>query len=202
MNGRRLVKRQAKLTRTWVLEWVVGLWRQRALCPNPECPVRSWTVYEEQGYPHRTFPPAVAVAAVAELLFHGEEAMVEVLAHWGCSPWTLVRWLEWIGGIVELLLLVKVCWASDPSGLPPPGYRARQDPEPSGPAWKSRMFLVENLVLLFERFARLLREQGVPLEEGPGLAAFLRLQFDRFRLVSWLTKPSPALLFDGPWSGG
>lgn len=201
-NGWRLVKRQAKVTAAGVLEWVTGLWRPRALCPNPDCPVRSWTIYEEQGYPHRTFPPSVAVAAAAELLFRGEQAMVDVAARWGCSPWTLVRWLEWICGIVELAVLVRHCWACDPSGMPPPTYRARQVSAYDGPAWKARMALVGSLVLLFERFAQLLREQDVALEDGPGLGAFLRHQLDRFRRVSWLTKPSPPLLFDGLWSGG
>lgn len=202
LNGWRLVKRQAKLTASGVLEWVTELWRRRALCPNPDCPVRSWTIYEEQGYPYRTFPPSVAVAAVAELLFRGEKAMADVTRHWGCSPWTVVRWLGWIGGLVECAALIKVIWAHDPSGMPPPIYRTRQDPNPVGPAWKSRLVLVGSLVLLFERFARLIREQDLPLEAGPGLGAFLRHQFDRFHRVSWLTKPSPPLLFDGLWSGG
>jgi hypothetical protein len=201
-DGWRFVKLQAKLTLAGVLVWVRGLWRRRARCPYPDCPVRSWTVYEDQGYPHRTFPPSVAAAAVTELLFRGAAALEGVAGHWGCCPGSLVRWLDWIGGIVGLAILIKVCWACYPSGMPPPTFRVRQDPEPAGPAWRSRMALAGSLVLLFERFARLLRDQGVPLAEGPGLAAFLRFQRDRFRLVSWLTKPSPPLVFDGLWSGG
>ncbi len=202
LDGWRFVKLQAKVTLAGVLAWMAGMWRRRARCPNPDCPVRGWTVYEEQGYSHRTFPPAVAAAAVAELLFRGETALADVAKHWGCSRWTLVRWVEWIGGLVELAVLFKVCWTCDPSGMPPPAYRAQQDADSSGPAWASRMALAGSLILLFEKLARLLRDQGVPLEEGPGLGAFLRHQLDRFCRVSWLTKPSPPLLFDGLWPGG
>jgi hypothetical protein len=59
------------------------------------------------------------------------------------------------------------------------------------------MALAGFLVLLLEHLARLLRDQGVPLEPGPGLAAILRHQFDRFRAVSWLTRASPPLQVEG-----
>ena len=201
-DGAHTCKWLAFLTGSGGLEWVEGQVRRRARCFNPECDHRSSTLYEDQAYPHRRFSPAVAIAAVTELLWRGGQALAEVAKHWNCSTWTLVRWLEWIGGIIEFALLLKVCLACDPSGIPPPAYRVRQEPVPPGPAWMSRMAPVESLILMFELLARLLRDQGVALEEGPGLGAFLRYQLDRFRLVSWLTKPSPRLLFDWLWPGG
>ena len=202
LNGRRFVKRQAKVAADGVLEWEVELWRQRACCPNPECPVRSWSVYGIQEYPHSTFPPSVAIAAVIELLERGMGALADIAQRWGCSRRTLLRWLGWIGRIVELAVLIKVCWANDPSGMPPPGCRPRQDPDPSGPAWKSRQALVESLLLLFKWLVGLMRDQGLPFEEGAGLADFLRYQFDQFRRVSWISKLSPPLRFDGFWPDG
>ena len=201
-NGRRFVKRQAKVAADGVLEWEVERWRQRACCPNPECPVRSWTVYGAQDYPHCTFPPSVAIAAVLELLERGMGALADVAQRWGCSRRTLLRWLGWLGGIVEATVLIKVCWANEPSGMPPPGCRPRHDPDPSVSAWKARKALVESLLLLFKRLVGLMRDQGLPFEEGAGLAGFLRYQFDQFRLVSWISKLSPPLLFDGLGPGG
>lgn len=46
---------------------------------------------------------------------------------------------------------------------------------------------------LLDRLADLLRRRGVALEPGPGLAAILRQQFERFRVVFRLTRPSPPL---------
>jgi hypothetical protein len=194
------VKRQAKVTQDGNPDWIVWFWRLRARCLNPDCCLRSWTIYEEQGYPHRTFPPAVVAAAVAEFLAGGEASLAAVAEHWGCSIRTLARWVGWICGLTTVAVLAQVCWRMDPSGMPPPGGRATQDPVPpaAGVAlWRSQLAMVESLVALFEFLARLGRDQGSPLERGPGLGAILRHQFDRFRRLSWLTIPSPPLHFYG-----
>jgi hypothetical protein len=49
------------------------------------------------------------------------------------------------------------------------------------------------MLLLLEHFAGLLRTRFVALEAGPGLGALLRHQYERFRVVAWLTKSSPPL---------
>ena len=199
-DGRRRVKRQAKVGQDGNLDWVVWFWRPRARCLNPDCRMRSWTVYEEQAYPHRTFPPAVVAAAMAEFLVGGEASLAVVAEHWGCSVRTLARWVGWICGLMTVAELIRECWLQDPSGMPPPTGRAGQDPDPPAlgvALWRSQLTLVEGLVALFEHLARLCRDQGDLLERGPGLGALLRHQFDRFRRVCWLTIQSPPLLFYG-----
>jgi hypothetical protein len=199
-NGWRYVKRQAKVALKGSLEWAEGFWRPRVRCSTPGCPMPSWTLYEEQGYPHRTFPPAVVAAAMAEFLVGGVPSMAAVAEHWGCSMRTLARWVRWISGLTTVAELALVCWRQDPSGMPPPVARTGQTPDPpvAGVAlWRSQLALVESLVVQFEWLARLCRDQGVPLERGPGLGGLLRHQLDRFRRVCWLTRPSPPLHFDG-----
>ena len=78
----------------------------------------------------------------------------------------------------------------------------RADQVPDLPAagvglWRSRLTVVGSLITLFEWLARLCRDQGVPLERGPGLGALLRHQFDRFRRVCLLIGSYPALHFYG-----
>lgn len=206
--GGRRIKWQAKLAPSGAPIVVEGLWRRRARCPHAECPMDTWTLYEEQGYPHRSYPPSVAIAAVGMLLACQApwRALEGVSQHWGCCPRTLLRWVGWIGGLVEMAVLTRVCWAWDPSGIPPPTYKPRQGTKSAGTPGRavrpSLIVQVGTLVLLFEHLARLMRDRGVPLEFGPGLGAFLRLQLDRFRLVAWLTKPYPGLRLDPFWPGG
>jgi hypothetical protein len=61
----------------------------------------------------------------------------------------------------------------------------------------SQLPRVKSLLTLFEWLARLCRDQGVPLEQGPGLGALLRHQFDRFRRVCLLIGSYPPLHFYG-----
>jgi len=203
-DGWRRVKWQATLTPNG-LTWVEG--PRRARCCDPECDARSSTLYEAQAYPWRTFTPAVAVAAVLELLSIEGATVVSVAQVWQCDPRTLSRWLGWIGWLAELAVLFKVCWLHDSSGMPPPVFQLRRkdlDPPKStiGPTWKDRATRIGSLVLLFEWLARLHRDHGILLEEGPGLSALLRRQFDRYLLVSPLTKRSPPMQTQVLWSGG
>jgi hypothetical protein len=79
--------------------------------------------------------------------------------------------------------LSSLCSRLDPEGFPPPQ--------------QGGLPLAGFLVLLLEHLARLLRNQGVPLGSGPGLAVILRRQFDLFKVVSWLTRASPPLQVEG-----
>jgi len=161
--------------------------RHRARCLDPGCPGGGWTLYEPQGYPCRTFTPAVAAAALLELAAAPAATLASVAAHWGCAPRTVGRWQVWVGTLVAAAPLIRLCSRLDPEGFPPP--------QPDG------IPLAGFLVLLLEHLARLLRDQGVLLEPGPGLGAILRQQFDRFRVVSFLTCASPPLQMVGatPW---
>jgi hypothetical protein len=148
----------------------------------------------------------VIVSAVAELLAIDGATLASVAKHWECHPRTLGRWMAWISCLVEVAVLFKACWLHDPSGMPPPVYKPRRkDLDSSRPemgSWKARAVLVGSLVLLFAWLARLHRDKGIPLEEGPGLGAILRRQFDLYRLVSLLTKSSPGMQIDVLWTGG
>ena len=201
------MKRQATLSPEGDLCWAEAVWRRRARCFNPDCKCRSSAFYEPQAYPHRTYSPAVAVAAVLELLSVEGATPASVARQWHCDPRTLGRWMKWIGWLVEVAVLFKLCWLQDPTGLPPPRYQPRRkDLDRSGettlPTWKGRTNLVGSLILLCEWLARLHRDQGVVLEWGPGLSSLLRHQFDRFRLVSLLTKTSPPMRTQALWAGG
>ena len=88
-----------------------------------------------------------------------------------------------VGALVEPQELSGLCCRLDPSGLPAPA------PVP-GADGRAR---AGHVVQLLEHLAQVLRNQGVALETGSGLAAILRHQFDRFRMVSGLTRVSPPL---------
>jgi hypothetical protein len=161
--------------------------RHRARCQDPTCPGRSWTIYEAGGYPCRTFVVAVAALALAALAVEVGATLASVARRCQCDPRTVGRWKQWVGGLCDPATLSRLCSRLEPDGFPPP--------RPKG------MLLAGFLVLLLEHLARLFREQGVPLEPGPGLAAILRQQFDRFRTVSWLTRASPPLPVEGALAG-
>lgn len=161
--------------------------RHRARCQDPACPGRSWTIYEAGGYPCRTFVLAVAGLALAALAVDVDATLASVAQRCQCDPRTVGRWKRWVAGLVDPAALSRLCSRLEPEGFPPP--------RPDG------MALAGFLVLLLEHLARLLREQGVPLAPGPGLAAILRHQFDRFRAVSWLTGASPPLQVEWAMAG-
>jgi hypothetical protein len=81
--------------------------------------------------------------------------------------------------------LSRACARLDPDGLPPP----------SAPRAVDAVARAGAVIGLLDRVADLLRCRGVALESGPGLAAILRHQFDRFRFVFHLTRQSPPLRF-------
>jgi len=65
IKAHRLVKSQVILDDAGKPVRIEGILRIRRQC---RACLRSWTVYEQGGYPHRTFTLAVAAAAVAELV--------------------------------------------------------------------------------------------------------------------------------------
>jgi len=185
-NGLRTVAQMVQVETTGVRR-VVDLIRLRARCADPACKGGSWTLYEAQGYPHRTFTLAVAAAAVVELAVAPNATLASVARRCQCDPRTVGRWKCWASGLCDPVALSRLCSRLEPDGFPPP----RQ----------GGMLLAGFMVLLLEHLARLLRDQGVPLAPGPGLAAILHQQFDRFRAVSWLTRASPPLQLEGAMAG-
>ncbi len=179
--------------RPFVLQMVVGATgaieerkdvpRRRARCKEPDCPCGSWTIYEVGGYPHRTYTLAVVAAAISELVIVAGATLSSVARNWLCDRRTVARWNSSVARTAEPDELTRHCSSLDPDGFPAP--------DPPGLTRPGRV------LLLLECLARLLRTQGVALEPGPGLAAILRHQFERFRAVSWLTRASPGLRIPG-----
>jgi hypothetical protein len=159
---------------------VEGLLRVRLQCRACR---RSWTVYEAGGYPRRTFTLAVAAAAVAELVASPEANQSSVARGYYCDRRTVGRWSTWIAGLAAPDHFSRACARLDPSGLPTPRLYSGL----------GRLASAGLLLLLLDHLAMLLRFRGVALEPGPGLAAILRWQFDRFRTICHLTRASPPL---------
>lgn len=157
--------------------------RRRARCSDRGCSAGSWTVYEPGGYPHRTFLLSVVAFAVAAMAVGVGATLTAVADECGSHRRSVGRWVRWVGGLADPAELSRGCARLDPDGLPPPA--APRTVEPMARAgW---------VVGLLDRLADLLRGRGVTLEPGPGLAAILRHQLDRFRSVFHLTRPSPPL---------
>jgi hypothetical protein len=162
-NGGRSVA-QVEMSATGEAELINGRWRRRACCPNPDCPVGSWTVYESGGYPGRTFTLAVTASAVAQLAGDDSATPEEVAKRHRCDRRTVMRWEVWIVDLFVAAEFVRACARLDSSGLPPPR-------PPRGAAVRLHAGW---MLLLLDHLARLLRERGVALERGTGLVAILR----------------------------
>ena len=174
-DGFRLVKSQVHLDAAGNPVRIEGIARPRWRCSG--CG-RSWTLYEAGAYPHRTFSPTVEAAAVAELTTAPGATLTSVARAFHCDRRTVGRWVRHVAGIADPDDLSRTCTRLDPSGLLAPCLRLARG---------------GHLLLLLDHLARLLRDRGVPLEPGPGLAAILRWQFDRFRTIAFLTRASPPL---------
>lgn len=201
-NGLRIVA-QMMLDAAGCVYRVQGIVRLRYLCSNPACECGSWTIYEPQGYPHRTFTLAVGASAVSELAASPEANLTSVAERCQCDRRTVGRWVRWAGALGQPQELGGLCGRLDPSGLPPPTHALPgiYGPVPIILLGQGAIALAGLVVLLLEHLARLMREQGVPLEVGPGLAAILRHQFNRFGMVSCLTRASPPLRVEPGWAG-
>jgi hypothetical protein len=163
--------------------------RRRARCSIRGCPGGSWTVYEETGYPHRSFQLPVAASAVAEMALDPDATMAGVAKRVGCDRRSVGRWVGWTATLADPPALLATVARLDPDGLPPP----RPPKRPAGRPEEGGFVL-----RLLDRLAGILRHRGVDLGAvEPGLAAILRHQLDRFGEVFYLTKESPPLHVDG-----
>ena len=157
-------------------------------------------MYEEGGYPRRTFTLSVAASAVAELAADKGATLTSVAQRCQCHRLTARRWVHWVGQLCEPVTLVQGCIRLDSLGLPPPALPPPAQQQQQQQPKNSMIFQAGLLLLLLDHLARLLRDRGVALEAGPGLTAILRQQFERFRGVSWLTRASPPLRVEPGWA--
>jgi hypothetical protein len=160
-----------------------GVVRRRACCPSRDCPTGSWTVYEEGGYPHRTFQLDVVASAVLMHVLGGSTLTATGAAH-QCGRDSVRRWLRWVKSLAEPRDLESLCAQLDPDGMP--SQTERSD---GGRAVR--------VLWLLERLVELLRLKGVSLpRRGSGLTRLLSRFFKRFGEVFYLTKLSPPLRAD------
>jgi hypothetical protein len=181
-NGSRVIKRTVFVIAA-ALRWAEQFVRRRARCSDRRCSAGSWTVYERGGYPCRTFLLSVVALAVAAMAVGPKATLTSVALECGCDRRSVGRWVQWVARLAAPADLSRACARLDPDGLPPPAAPRSADAEARAAA----------VVGSLDRLADLLRGRGVALESGPGLAAILRHQLDRFRIVFHLARQSPPL---------
>lgn len=165
------------------VEHVADRVRRRAICPSRDCPLRSWTVYEDDSYPHRVFALDLVVSTVGAVVLARATLTAAAKAHW-CSRDSVRRWVAWVERLAEPAELMQACTRLEPRGLP----------GGLGPAGRPRAAAVLHLL---DRLADLLGDRGVRLRSlSSGLARILEDQLERLGAVFLLTKPSPPLRAD------
>lgn len=181
-NGSRTVSAVRQLGEQ--VSYVAEIVRRRARCSLwKSCGLRSWTVYEEDSYPHRVFGMAVVACTVSAVVFANATHGAAALAH-QCSRRTVGRWKRWVSELADPDELERMCTRLEGRGLP--GALARSATARAG-----------RVLHLLERLVELLSERGVDLPEvSCVLGRVLRHQLERFGEVFYLTKPSPALRAD------
>lgn len=158
-----------------------GTIRRRARCSCKGCSAGSWTVYEENDYPHRVFQLDVVFAAVCMALA-GEATLSAVAEVHGCSRDSVRRWQRWVSELSEPRDLERLCSRLDRGGLPPSTARGSR---------------AAKVIMLLERLVELLSSRGVVLtSHGTGLVRLLADRLVRFGEVFYLTKSSPPLRAD------
>lgn len=161
-------------------------WRARCSSKPRDCSAKDWTVYEDGGYPHRTFELDVVANAVAAVEV-GEQSMTAAAATHMCTRHSVRRWRRWMATLVAARALEQLCARLDPTTTTGQGRR-------SGSAATVLGYL--------ERLAALLAQAGVSLPRAAsGLGRILRHQLERFGEVFHLTKSSPPLRADGGAEG-
>ena len=163
--------------------------RRRARCSLRNCPAGSWTVYEETGYPHRSFQLPVVASAVAEMAFAPNATMTGVALQYQCDRRSIGRWVLWVSSLDAAGELARTVARLEPDGLPPPKTSAFMTKPAAGAGAVLR---------LLDTLTEILRHRGVDLGSArPGLMAILRQQMRRFGEIFYLMKSSPPLRMDG-----
>lgn len=165
------------------VEHVSEIIRRRARCPSKQCPQGSWTIYEEEAYPHRVFDLAVVVSAVSAVVFAGRTLTGSAATH-QCSRDSVRRWKRWVEQLAEPAELLRACTELEPDGM-------------AGALAPSAMERAAAVLHLLDRLAELLRTLGVHMARASsGLGRVLRHLLGACGEVFWLTKSSPPLRAD------
>ena len=166
-----------------VVRHVTDVLRHRARCSDDNCSVGSWTTYDSDSYPYRSFQLSVVFSAVSQVAFDSEATYAGVARSHLCAARSVQRWLHWVAELVCLKSLAQACARLDPDGLPPPRYEQA-----------TRRRKAASVLKLLERLAELAAHWGVHFPvAGSGLERWLLQQFARYGDVLYLTKSSPPL---------
>lgn len=177
-NGSRIVSCMRRRDAQVVHE--SGIVRRRACCSTKDCPVKSFTVYEEDSYPHRVFQLVVVASAVAAATI-AKQTFTNVAKLHGCSRDSVRRWVAWLGNLTDPRELMRLCTKLEPRGLP-------------GALISAAMPEAAAVLHLLDRLGDLLVERGVKLPLlDHGVARVLKHQLVEFGDVYYLTKVSPPL---------
>jgi len=157
--------------------------RKRAFCPNKNCPMKSWTIYEQDSYPHRTFSLHVVISAVLCVVL-GKMTLTKAAEIFLCSRTSVRRWKRWIEGLVDSNELMRICTLLHPDGMP------------GRTTFKEKPLSIK-VLHLFEQFVHLLEVRAVKMPGGTlGLIRILHHQLIRNGDIYYLTKPSPPMSGD------
>jgi hypothetical protein len=181
-NGSRRVSVVRKLGEQ--IEYVAEVVRRRVRCSLwKRCRLRSWTVYEQDAYPHRVFGLMVVVSAVSAVVFGHATHAAAGLAH-QCSRRTVGRWKRWISELADPEQWQRACSRLQADGLP-------------GGLAGSGVSRAARVLHRLDRLVDLLVERGVQLPTlACPVARLLTHQLAGFGDVFYLTKSSPPLRAD------
>lgn len=180
-NGTRVVSVVRKCAAG--VEYVTEISRSRARCRSKQCPQGSWTIYEEEAYPHRLFDLGVVVSAVSAVVFGGATQSATAATH-QCSGDSVRRWRRWVEQLAEPADLLRACTELEPDGM-------------AGGLAPSTMARAAAVLHLLDRLAELLAFAGVRIAQAScGVIRVVRHLLTRFGEVFWLTKSSPPLRAD------
>jgi len=145
-------------------------------------------VYSEDAYPNRVFQLSAVSSAVEAVALGGETPTAAAAAH-QASRRSVSRWVGWVGSLLEVPSLVRLCVHLDPQGHRPPVLTSAEQAKGVSGAG--------TILRLLDHLATLLRERGALCSrELPALAAILAHQLARFGEVCRLTGLSPPLRVD------
>lgn len=150
-------------------------------------------MYPQDAYPHRVFQLSAVSSAVGAVALGGETRTAAAAAH-RTSRRSVSRWVRWVGSLLDLDSLVRLCTRLDPQGRRPP-VSAGEEAEAVRRAG--------TILRLLDHLAGLLRERGaLRSRDAPALAAILDHQLARFGEVARLTRCSPPLRVDVAFAPG
>lgn len=163
--------------------------RRRAICISESCPVKSFTVYEDEDYPHRLFTIDFAVNVILAILFQGL-TYAQAATNFGCSRWSIGRWIQWVTKLVDIHQLHATYLQFDETGVPP-SLQSEKIPD-----WRqgSLCHCAAEIINGMEQLALLMYKNNVLLQPtGSGLLRIIKYQYKRYNTYYPASRLSPSM---------